>query len=413
VPVEAFEVFYSRCSMKGIALFARFRFVISRFIGSHIDHILLALGFLVLLTGLLRWGGGNAIAAITAPTLTFTQWWQDELEAGVLEGLVSDFEKLHPEIKIVLRYLPYEETRTLFLAPPKAEGQEIGDILALDPLWGLTGREILEAPEAGESSQGIPVLGFFCPLFYNIEILASAGFSRPPKTREEFYNYVKQAADPGAGVYGLVMALESGNYRGLYRDVYSWIWAGGGRVNDEASAAAKDALGFLSGLAGENLLHPGSLEFDEDEKREAFINGRSIFMISAVQDTEILRRSMGEDAFGFSSIPAPDPYSGKPVFGSFGWSLGISGQSAYKDEAKIFAAFLAEQGSYLAEKLHAVPGNAGSPSPAARQDPFYSKAWDLYISGDFIREPAGTEVAADPAAAFREELARLLAGTRE
>jgi multiple sugar transport system substrate-binding protein len=395
--------------MKGTASFAG-----SRFIRSHIDHVLLALGFLVLVTGLLRWGGGNAVAVITAPTLTFTQWWQDELEEGVLEGLVSDFEKLHPEIKIDLRHLPYEETRKLILAPPEAGGQEIGDILALDPLWGLTGRGILEIPEAGESSREIPVLGFFCPLFYNIEILKAAGFSRPPKTREEFYNCVKQAATPGAGVYGLVMALESGNYRGLYQDVYSWIWAGGGLVKDGRALDITDAaLGFLSGLARENLLHPGSLEFDENEKREAFINGRSVFMIAAVQDAEILRRRMGEDSFNFSSIPGPDAYSGKPVFGAFGWSLGISSQSAYKEEAKIFAAFLAEQGSYLAEKLHAVPGNAGSPSPASQKDPFYSKAWDLYISGDFIREPAGPEGAADPAAAFREELARLLAGTQE
>jgi multiple sugar transport system substrate-binding protein len=375
---------------------------IASFIRSHIDYVLLAMGFLVLLTGILRQGGRNAIAVINAPTLTFTQWWQDELEDGVLEGLVSEFERLHPEIKIDLRHLSYEETRNLLIAPPSAGGQEIGDILALDPLWGLEGREILEPPEAGDSSREIPVLGFFCPLFYNIEILKAAGFSGPPKTRDEFYNYVKQTADPGAGVYGLVMALENGNYRGLYRDICSWIWAGGGLVTDGESAVTESVLAFLSGLAGENLLHPGSPEFDEDEKREAFINGRSVFMIAPVQDAEILRRRMGEDAFSFSSIPASESCSGKPVFGAFGWSLGISGQSAYKEEAKIFAAFLAGQGSYLSEKLHAVPGNAGSPSPSVRKDPFYSKAWDLYISGDFIREPARTEGTADPAAVLRE-----------
>jgi ABC-type glycerol-3-phosphate transport system substrate-binding protein len=179
--------------------------------------------------------------------------------------------------------------------------------------------------------------------------------------------------------------------------VYSWIWASGA----EGGTVAEEALGFLSRLSGENLLHPGSPEFDESEKLEAFINGHSAFMIAAVQDAEILRRRMG-DSFGFSSIPAPGSQAGKPVFGVFGWSLGISGQSAYKEEAKIFAAFLAEQGAYLSEKLHAVPGNAASPSPAVQKDPFYSKAWDLYISGDFIRAPAGTEGTADPAA-FRDQ----------
>jgi multiple sugar transport system substrate-binding protein len=376
------------------------------FLRSHADHVLLALGVAVLLLGLFRQGGKNAIAVITAPALTFTQWWQDELEEGVLEDLVSDFEKLHPGINIKLRRLSYGETRKLFLAPP-ADGQELGDILALDPLWGLPGREMLEPQEAGGASREIPVLDFFCPLFYNIEILKAAGFSGPPKTRDEFYGYARKAADPAAGVYGLVMALDPGNYRGLYRDVYSWIWAGGGRIQDGPPAVTEAALDFLSGLAGEKLLHPESPAFSEEEKREAFIKGRSVFMIAAVQDAEILRRRMGEDSFGFSSIPAPDSPFAKPVFGAFGWSLGISAQSSHKEEAKIFAAFLAERGSYLAEKLHAVPGNSGGPSPAARKDPFYSKAWDLYIAGDFIREPAGTE---ETAAAFREELDRLFAG---
>jgi multiple sugar transport system substrate-binding protein len=382
--------------MKRIALFAR----------SHIDYILLALGFLALFAGLLRQGGRNAVTVIAAPALTFTQWWQDELEDGVLEGLASDFEKLHPEIKIEFRRLSYEETRKLLLAPPEADGQGIGDILALDPLWGLGGTGILESPE-------IPVLDFFCPLFYNIDILKASGFSRPPKTRDEFYNYVKQTADPGAGIYGLVMALAPDNYRGFYRDVYSWIWAGGIKDGTPSAADPAGALAFLAGLAGEQLLHPESLGFGEEEKREAFINGRSVFMIAPVQDTEILRRRMGEDSFGFSSIPASGSYSGKPVFGAFGWSLGISNQSIYKEEAKIFAAFLAEQSSYLSEKLRAIPGNAGSPSPAVQKDPFYSKAWDLYISGDFIQEPAGSGGTEDLPEAFREDLARLFAGTRE
>jgi multiple sugar transport system substrate-binding protein len=380
------------------------------FLRSHIDHVLLALGFLVLLTGLLRQGGRNAIAVITAPTLVFTQWWQDELEEGILEGVVSDFEKIHPEIKIGLRRLSYEETRKLLLSAPGAGGEEIGDILALDPLWGMgpEGSGILESPE-------IPVLGFFCPLFYNTQILRASGFSRPPKTRDEFYDYAKKAADPGAGVYGLVMALDPGNYQGFYRDVYSWIWAEDIKdgMSSVTSPEAAGVLAFLTSLSREKLLHPESPEFDEEEKREAFISGRSVFMIAAVQDAEILRRRMGEDSFGFSSIPAPDAHFRKPVFGAFGWSLGISNQSSYKEEAKIFAAFLAEQGSYLAEKLHAVPGNAGGPSPVSQNDPLYSKAWDLYISGDFIQEPAGIEGMADLPAVFREELTRLFTGTQE
>jgi ABC-type glycerol-3-phosphate transport system substrate-binding protein len=130
-------------------------------------------------------------------------------------------------------------------------------------------------------------------------------------------------------------------------------------------------------------------------------------MIAPVQDIAVLRRRMGEDAFGFSFIPAPDAYAGKPAFGAFGWKLGIPGQSAHKAEAETFAAFLAEKAPYLAEKLSAVPGNAANPSPAAQNDPHYSKAWDLYISGDFIQESADAEEAAELAELFRRELTGL------
>jgi multiple sugar transport system substrate-binding protein len=391
--------------MKGVGRFVKARGL------SRADCALLALGALALLAGLLRPGAGGAASGAAAPVVTFTQWWQDELDAGALEGVAAEFEGLHPEIKIALRRVSYEDARALLFAPAGENG-EAGDVLAIDPLWSgaLEARGVLEPAGAGGAAE-IPVLGYFCPFFYNVEILKAAGFSAPPKTREEFYHYAKKAADPGAGVYGMVMALGPGSYRGFSQDLYSWIWAAGGKVTEGGKPAPSGretagALEFLASLDREGLLHPGSLGFGEEEKREAFIGGRSAFMIAAVQDTEILRRRMGGDAFGFTAIPAAGSGAEKPVFGAFGWSVGVSRGSVHKEEAKIFAAFLAERGAPLSEALHGVPGNRSN--PLAGDDPFYLKAWDLYIAGDFIREAPWTE-GADPADAFREELARLFA----
>jgi multiple sugar transport system substrate-binding protein len=377
------------------------------FIRSHIDHILLILALLVLLAGLFRLGGKKAIAAVTAPTLVFTQWWQDEIEKEALESLVAEFEALHPEIRIELRRLPYEEFRLRLFAPPAAGAAaveasgagELGDVLALDPLWGagLEDREILASPET-------PILGFFCPLFYNIEILKAAGFSRPPKTRNEFLSCVRKVTDPNAGVYGIAMALGPGNYRGIYRDIYSWRWASSPEKTGET-------LEFLAALGRENLIYPGFLETGEEKKREAFVNGGAAFIIAPVQDTEIFRRLMGDEAFGFTSIPTPESHSGKPAFGAFGWGLGISRQSRYKEEAGVFVSFLAERGSFLAERLHAVPGAGSNPSPEVQSriqaDPFYSKAWDLYIAGDFIRDLPETEPSAAAIQRQWEELLKV------
>jgi multiple sugar transport system substrate-binding protein len=383
------------------------------FIRTHPDLTLLALALLTLVTAFVRVGGGRAIAAVTAPTLVFTQWWQDELEEGTLENLISEFESLHPEIKIELRRLAYEELKErLFSVPADGSPAEApGDILALDPLWsaGLERREILESPAPS-------VLGYFCPLFYNIEILKAAGFSMPPKTRNEFLSYAKKVTRPDAGVYAIALALSPGDSRGIYRDVYSWIWTVPGvpLMQDGKSALTspeiRETLDFLSALARENLIYPSPFELGEEEKQEAFINGRTAFIIAPVQNIEIFRRRMGEAAFSFTAIPGPESYSGKPGFGAFGWSLGISRQSRYKEEAGAFVSFLLGKSAYLAEQLGAVPGNGSNPPPAAQKDPFYSKAWDLYIAGEFIQEFSELEEAEETEKAFRQELGLLLTG---
>jgi multiple sugar transport system substrate-binding protein len=424
--------------MKGIAFFVK----------SHIDYLLLAIGLLVLLAGLFWSGGKKAIAAVTAPTLVFTQWWQDEIEEGALETLVSEFETLHPEIKIELKKLPYEELKALLFTAPAGEALPPfpGDILALDPLWGagLEGREILEPPPPPPSAEAAPsrgfppgnpetpVLDFFCPLFYNIDMLTAAGFSSPPKTRNEFLSYARKVSKREEGVYGIAMALAPGNSRGIYRDIYSWIWASGALLFNAGKPAITsreitETLEFLAALGRENLIHPDSFEMGEAEKQEAFIRGRAAFIIAPVQDAEIFssRMSPGAEgrippggAFGFTAIPVPGGHSGKPAFGAFGWTLGISRQSRYKEEAGVFISFLAEKASYLAEKLHAVPGNRTNPPAVQAQNgslystAWDSKAWDLYIACDFIREFAGLKETARLEAAFTEELAFLLSGER-
>jgi multiple sugar transport system substrate-binding protein len=62
----------------------------------HVDILLMALAILVLVLALFRSWGSKAIVEASAPTLVFTQWWQNELEPGTLEALIEEFEALHP-----------------------------------------------------------------------------------------------------------------------------------------------------------------------------------------------------------------------------------------------------------------------------------------------------------------------------
>ena len=371
------------------------------------DLILFSLAIAFLVFSLFRvWGQWRHSANIekNIPTLVFSYWWEDKNE--ILERIKNEFQELYPGIKISLDFRPYEDLRGGGKGEP-------WDIIALDQLWVplFLDQEWIENDE-------FPLLNFFHPLFYNIDILRNAGFSRPPRTRTEFLAQLRAAANPAAGRYGIALALEPDNVRGIYRDVYSWLWAGGllledletpvqaNRVSAETRALI-ETLEFLALLQNEGILFPGPLSLGEHEKRRAFLEGRIAFMIGSAEDMEILRQELGEGRFDYTAIPAPDAYTGKPIFGSGVWSLAIAKESEHKEEAHRFIAFLLENSSLFAEGW-AIPGNGNHMQPS---DPFYSKAWEFYVNGDLIKElPMNGQEEFSREAIFREEIINLFQG---
>ncbi|AEF80312.1 ABC transporter substrate-binding protein [Leadbettera azotonutricia] len=383
----------------------------------HVDIVLLALAVIVLVFALFRFGGKKAIADAAASTLVFTQWWQNELEPDTLENLVREFEALHPEIRITLNNMPYEETRKLFLdyKPDSDAGNSAkpGGILAVNPLWipELEKNNLLHKRDVPET----PLLTYFYPLFYNIDILREAGFSRPPKNRSEFFAYAKAVTNAEAQRYGLALSLSPDDSRSIYTNVYPWVWAADATLLDKgrpalAQKATVETLEFFADLDREGLLYPNPFSMGENEKLNAFIKGRAAFMLGRVQDIEILKRELGASHFSLTSIPSSDSYTGKPVFGASGWALAPSQTGTHQEEAKEFISFLYEKKSVLAENAHAVPG-AGSNPPAAL-DAFYAKAWDIFIAGDLVQEFNNVEKEADLEEAFRSGLARLFEDSR-
>jgi multiple sugar transport system substrate-binding protein len=123
-----------------------------------------------------------------------------------------------------------------------------------------------------------------------------------------------------------------------------------------------------------------------------------------MQDMERIRKALG-DRLGITSIPVPDTYAGKPVFGISGWSVGISRQNPHKDEAWSFISFLAERNAILAGR--AVPGIGIRSNGSFNDDTLYAKAWDMYEAGEGIQEFAGKPGVRELEAIVREELEAL------
>lgn len=362
------------------------------------DKLLFAIAIVVLVILLFR-VGMNARIQTPIPNIVFTHWWDDYLEENTLAELVRKFEELHPGVNIILRAKPYDEIR-LDLFHPKLTTVP-GDIFALDPLW------VPELYKWGVIQNPSPtLLSFINVLYYNIEILREAGFIRPPKTRTEFINYLR--AIPGQG-----LILDGSSARGIYDDIFPWIWAAGAGLirNGQvmiSSAPVVESLSFFAALNNEGLIAEGSLPPDAGNKLEGFVSGRAAFMVAPAKNIAFVRERMGDEAFSITSIPIPDNFMGRTFFGAAGWAVGIHNASLYKEEARLFVEFLISNASVLSEKSRAIPGYGLFVSS---QDPFYSKVWEIAnaaeaaVDFDFAGLPWTVLEAA-----FREELTALFHG---
>ena len=366
----------------------------------HGDMLLFVLALVVVVTIFFSIRVNRTITKVI-PSIVFTQWWEDDLEKNTLQDIINEFESLHKEIKIVLSSKPYEDLRLELFDSPETVFS--GDVLALDTLWvpelqkkGIIENLWTESPP--QQSFKVPLLSFVTILYYNTNVLKNAGFSRPPKSRSEFINYARAITNEEENRWGL--ALDENSSRWVYDDVYPWIWSAGTQLIKDGmptvtSRSVIDVLSFLVSLKREGLVVPGN-------KLEDFTSGKAAFMISSAKDIGFVRNRMGDESFSISSVPLPDNYAGETYYGTTGWTIGINSTSAHKEEARLFADFLAGKALILSQKAGARPENLPS------QDPFYSKVWDIFIAGEPAQEFSGlpwTEMER----AFREELFSLFA----
>jgi len=297
----------------------------------------------------------------------------------LMEKLIREFEEKNPEINLKFANNPVAaEPDVLFFSE--------NDFGALVAGGALTELNSFTNYDSGSRQTAIPLVSFMDVLFYNIDILSAAGFNRPPKTRDEFINYAKTISRGDFGAAGYALSLSQKDRQALSRDIYSWIWASGGSLfsaNDDGAVvltkAAKNDLSFFDTLNKEGTLASDIFETTGDERLEAFIQGKTAMMIASTRVIPYLRAKMGDGKFGVTTIPVSEA-SGKYTISLSSVYAGISANSAYKEEAWSFLAFLASKSNVLCEKLNAVPGLVSNiiPGDYVKDDPFYSKAWDIF-----------------------------------
>lgn len=368
-------------------------------------------------------------------TLEFAQWWEPELPAGALQGVIDDFQKANPNITVKLLSGPYASTKEQVVAG--AASGTMSDVVGLDGAWvsdftkqnaitdlsalmkdnGYDDSQLVSQVAIDGKTRMIPVVNFVYPLFTNDDLLSQAGVSAPPSTRSQFMDDAKKVTALGNNTAGWVLPLSLDAPNGVQNDVMSWVWASGGSMlkdgkPDLTNKAVTSGTQFVKDLWDAGVVAQGSFTMKEQDKVEEFTNGRVGMMIDSLAHINLIKKENPNLKFSISAIPAEDGYTGARGIPYASWGIGIAENSKHKAEAFKLVSYLMSKdvNSKLSTLANAFPGNKESTPDFSNSDPLFAKAFDIYKAGTPANEFVGLPVSEQLMRDYGEQLQLALNG---
>ena len=360
----------------------------------------------------------SATAALADTTIEFVQWWEPEMPAGALRGIMDGFEAANPGIRVKLVSGPYSATHDQIVAG--AASGTLSDVVGLDGAWvnGLAKQgaiapmdglmdaakydrsQIADIVKVDGKSMMFPLASFVYPVFVNLDMARAAGVDKMPGTRSEFADAARKMTHADKNQYGWVLPLSLQTPNGIQNDVMSWVWASGQSMlkdgkPDVANEAVVGALTYIKSLQDAGVISPGTFAKKEQDKVEEFVNGRVGMMIDSLAHINLIRQRNPNLKFSISALPAVDGYTGKRGLPYASWGIGISDSSKHKEEAWKLVSYLMspEVNGRLVSIANAFPGNLKAKPDFSKSDPLFADAFKIFLSGRLANEFVGLPVA--------------------
>ena len=377
----------------------------------------------------------SASAAFSDTNIEFIQWWEPEMPAGSLRGIMDDFEADNPGITVTLVSGPYSATRDQIVVG--AASGTLSDVVGLDGAWvnGLNKQgaitdmgplmdgasydrsQIADIVQLGGKSVMFPLASFVYPVFVNLDIAASAGVDTMPSTRSEFIDAAAKMTDADKNQYGWVLPLSLQSPGGIQNDVMSWNWASGNSMLKDGKPDLEnpnviETLEFIKSMDDAGVISPGVFAKKEQDKVEEFVNGRVGMMISSLAHINLIRERNPDLNFGISAIPAVDGYDGARGLPYASWGIGISDSTENKEEAWKLVEYLMspEVNGKLVSIANAFPGNVKATPDFVQSDELFGKAFEIFQSGYLANEFVGLPVAEELMRQLNVEMQKMMDG---
>jgi arabinogalactan oligomer/maltooligosaccharide transport system substrate-binding protein len=319
----------------------------------------------------------NARSQVT--TITFWQTMNDQ-ETVTLKSLVSQFEASHPDIKIDMVYVPFDQREAKFTTAAQA-GQG-PDVMRADTAsdvqgWAAQGlltdlTSMISAKDKSDLIQGalkgatyngkiygVPQVVDALALFYNKSLFKAKGLTTPPKTLAQLVTYCQKFGNAKG------IALRGDSYW-----IQPWIWSYGGGIVDMSKkqiliASKKSIAGwsaYNSLFQNKCALPDKDFANDYNNVMTAFKNGQVAMILNGPWSTaDVLSGPSFKSSknFGVATLPPGPGGQGSPIGGH---SFVISRSSEHAAEAYTFISWLTApaQEAVFATKNNLLPSRTSA-----------------------------------------------------
>ena len=314
-------------------------------------------------------------------TPTVVQFWAMGREGEVVRQLIPDFEREHPGVRVEVQQLPWsaahQKLLTAFAGDALPDVAQLGNtwlpefvaLHALDPVEpsvvdaGDYFPGIWQTNVIDQTAYGVPWYVDTRLLFYRSDLLAEAGYARPPTTWTEWTDMlraIKQRAGPhrhGAllplNEYQPLLALALQQEAPLLRD--------GDTRGNFRSADFKRALRFYQGLF-DNGFAPATSANQISNVWDEFARGTFTFYITGPWSIgELKRRLPASLQASWMTAPLPGPEG--PSYSVAGGSSLVVFSNSPRKKAGVAARSI----PVSARRPAALPRAHGQPAAAAQR----------------------------------------------
>ncbi len=378
-----------------------------------------------------------SVTGVQAKTnIEFIQWWEPELPAGALRGIMDDFEKQNPDIQVTLVSGPYSTTHDQVVVG--AASGTLSDVVGLDGAWvndlakqgaiaplddlmaasNFDASQVATIIKVGGKSYMFPVASFVYPVFVNLDIMQGGGRRRTcRRPARSSRTAAKKMTDASKNQYGWVLPLSLDAPNGIQNDVMSWVWASGKSMlkdgePDLTNADVVGALDYIKSLNDAGVISPGTLAKKEQDKVEEFVNGRVGMMIDSLAHINLIRKRNPDLNFSISAVPGRGGLYGPRGLPYASWGIGVSENSKHKAEAFKLVSYLmsTEVNAKLVSLANAFPGNVNAKPDFVASDKLFGTAFDIFQKGHLANEFVGLPVAEELMRQLDVEVQSMLEG---